>query len=202
MTINTMRLLALAALLSGAAACADAGVTEPAAAAAGPSQVAVAAPACVKFGPMPPVGTQWGAPAGHVPGSLVHTEATINVTTHNFFHPGGGFSFDRVRLEPALAVGIGSGNVAHFINLSLRFNFMAAGGWQPNLIRFRYLDLGGHENIAINGALFIGDMSVWPAFLGGANITVFPTYVEITGPVNTLQIGGQEWFVDDLCAWP
>lgn len=196
-----MRILLLAAALP-LAACSDAGLTDPAPRPAGPSRVAVAAPpACVKFGPMPAAWTVWGAPAGHVPGSLVHTEATIDVRVQRFVTPAA-VLFNQARLEPAAAIGWGSFNSLHLIDISTVYHFMAAGGWVPNFVRFRYQDLGGIENLAINGTLYVGDIALAPAVLGGASVVVTPGVVDITGPVTDLLIGGHNFRVDDLCAAP
>lgn len=198
--MKTIRLLPLAAVTMLAAACADT-ATEPAAAPAGPSSVVGAAPACVTFGPNPPAWTVWGAPAGHVPGSLVHVENSIAVTVDPFNAPGGPF-FNQARLEPAAVIGWGTLNSLHLTNISTTYHFMAAGGWVPNNIRFLYRDLGAIENLAINGALYVGDITGAPAVLGGASVFVGTGVVSITGPVNRLTIGGQDFRVENVCAAP
>lgn len=199
--MKTPRLLALTALLPLAAACSDQGVTETATATAGPSAVVAAAPACVTFGPNPPAWTVWGAPVGQAPGTVVHNELSIDVSVERLVVAGGAL-YNQVRLEPQAAIGWGSFNSARHIDIATRYHFMAAGGWVPNRVRFRYLDLGGVENLAINGALYVGNLAGAPAALGGAAVVVTPTVVDITGPVTDLRIGGQNLRVDDVCAAP
>ena len=198
--MKTMRFLALAAVPMLAAACADA-PTHPAAAPAEPLAVAVPPLACVKFGPMPPAGTMWGAPAGHVPGDLVFTENTIDVTVETFVTPAA-LVFGQARLEPAAVIGWGSLNSVHLDDLSTRYHFMAAGGWVPGQVGFQFHDLGGIENLSVNGALYVGNLAGAPAVLGGANVVVGAGVVTITGPVVSMTIGGDNLRVDNVCAAP
>lgn len=192
--------LALASLLPLAAACADAAVTEPQAAAAGPSAVVGPAPACVTFGPNPPPGTVWGTPF-HPAGTMVHSENSIRVSVDPLTLPGGAV-YNAARLEDAAMIGWGTLNSLYMRRISTTYHFMAAGGWVPNQVRFQYRDLGGLENLNINGALHVGDISTAPAFLGGAAVTVGPGWVNITGPVHRLLIGGESFRVDNVCAAP
>lgn len=198
--MKTIRIVPLAALLSFAAACADA-VTEPAATPAEPSAVAVPPLACVKFGPMPPAGTIWGAPNGNIPGDVVLTESTIDVSVERFL-AGGVIFFGGARLEPAALIGWGWQNSVHLMDLNLRYHFMAAGGWVLSQVQFNYLDLGGVENLAVNGALYVGNLAGAPAVLGGANVVVGAGAVTITGAVTDLVVGGQNLRVDNVCAAP
>jgi hypothetical protein len=199
--MKTPHLLAFAALLPLAAACSDQSVTESAAAPAEPSAVMAAPPACVTFGPNPPPWTVWGAPVAQAPGTVVHNELSIDVSVERLVVPGGAL-YNQVRVEPAAAIGWGTFNSARHIDIATRYHFMAAGGWVPNHVRFRYQDLGGIENLAINGALYVGNLAGAPGGLGGAAVVVTPTFVDITGPVTDLRIGGQNLRVDDVCAAP
>jgi hypothetical protein len=200
--MKTIRILALAAL-SLAAACADAAVTEPSATPAGPSRVAVPPVACVTFGPAPAAWTVWGAPAGDPVGTVVHVENTIPVTVQRLALPGGGWIYDHAQLEPAAAIGWGTFNSVRMLDISTEYHFMAAGGWVPTHVRFLYQDLGGIENLAVNGALYVGDIAFAPAVLGGANVVVGAGVVDIAGgPINNVRIGGRNFRVDDVCAAP
>jgi hypothetical protein len=197
--MKTFHRLALAALLP-LAACADQSVTETAAAPADPSSVMAARPACVTFGPAPAAWTVWGVPAGHGPGTLVHVENTIDVTVDPLTTGGGAVLFNQARLEPQAAIGWGTANSLHLNDISTTYHFMAAGGWVPGNVRFQYQDMGGVENLAVNGALYVGNIAFAPAVLGGANVVVGPNTVDITGPVTDLLIGGQDLRVDNVCA--
>jgi hypothetical protein len=199
--MKTPHLLAIAALLPLAAACSDQSVTETAAAPAEPSAVMAAPPACVTFGPNPVPWTVWGAPVAQAPGTVVHSELSIDVSVHPLVLPGGPvYSF--ARLEPAAAIGWGSFNSLRMVDISTHYHFMAAGGWTPGRVRFHYRDMGAIENVAINGVLYVGDISAVPAGLAGLAVVVTPTFVDITGPVTDLRIGGENLRVEDVCAAP
>ncbi|HYW13929.1 MAG TPA: hypothetical protein VE871_18340 [Longimicrobium sp.] len=201
------RNLGLAVLLcAAAAACGDDTGTQ--ATAAGPS-LAGGAPLCVKFTPPPP-GTIWGSPVGHVPGQLVHTENAIDVLVQPFHWLGGGGSFNYAEIDlPPVA--FGSGQVALTNNINLQFYFGNIT-WIPTKVYFDYLDLGGHENLSVNGsAFYIGDIAAAPPVLGGRNVNVtsFPVFGGTTGRVTIwggsikhITTGGQEYYIDNVCAVP
>ena len=81
-------------------------------------------------------------------------------------------------------------------------------GFIPRRVTLAYLDLGGNENISVNGdpfPAFIGELANAPPAMGGANVVVTPSSggagkVEIDGAVFILKIGGQEFWLDDVCA--
>ncbi|HST62702.1 MAG TPA: hypothetical protein VLK84_28610 [Longimicrobium sp.] len=201
--MKTPHRLALAALLPLAAACSDQSVTETATAPAGPSAVVGVPPTCVTFGPNPPSGTVWGVPAGNAPGTVVHVENSIDVSVDRLALPGGVFVYDLARLEDAALIGWGTLNSVHMRDISTTYHFMAAGGWVPMRVRFQYQDLGAVENLAVNGALYVGNIAAAPAALGGATVVVGPGWVDISGaPINTVRIGGQNFRVDNVCATP
>jgi len=73
---------------------------------------------------------------------------------------------------------------------------------------FNYADFGGNVNLRVNGALAnVADLSAVPAVLGGVGVVVtrinlfgyhFGT-VTLNGVINGFTVGGQEFFVDDVC---
>src|SRR4029079_3374402 len=72
-----------------------------------------------------------------------------------------------------------------------------------------YLDLGGTENLAVNGsAVFVGDIAAAPPAIGGVavSVTAGPVpggtrgTVVLTGNITSLRIGGQELWIDNICA--
>lgn len=195
---KTLRMLALAALPL-LAACADA-VTAPAAAPAGPSAVVGGAPACLNFDWLAP-GETWGGLVGHNTGDMVHSESSVDVTVE-LFYSGVLALFDHSRAEDATLTGWGSGMHLHLQRISTRYDFMVYGGWTPGHVRFRYRDNGRTENLAVNGAVYMGDISRAPAVLGGASVIVNPGTVDVIGAVNELVIGGDDLWVDDVCATP
>ena len=76
-------------------------------------------------------------------------------------------------------------------------------------VTFEFLDYGGTENLQVNGAtLHIGNLETFPYNVApGVTMTV-TTYpvgpairaeVVLTGDVQTLLVGGQEFFIDEIC---
>jgi hypothetical protein len=96
----------------------------------------------------------------------------------------------------------GSGNEIQVSNVNLVFK--PAAPW-PGL-RIRFGEFGGNINLAVNGVRRNeADFSVLNgANIGGAQITVITGAanrgeIVVAGTVNEFAIGGQEFFIDDLC---
>lgn len=173
---------------------------------AGPS-LAVTPPACVEFGPPPAAGTVWGAPAAHVPGQTVHVENSVRVLVQ-VFQPFGAFNLARVQLPP---VAFANGQAANTNNINLQFLFNNLG-WTANRVYFSFLDQGGFENLGVNmSPYYIGQLAAAPAMVGGRNVSVATVAVPggvrghvrmWGGPINDITVGGQELWVDKVCAEP
>jgi hypothetical protein len=93
-------------------------------------------------------------------------------------------------------------------NINLEFDFGNIG-FVPREVSFEFLDLGGFENISVNGSsIFVGDLSAVPSPMGGINISVSTTPVTggkkgiviLTGAVQKIRVGGLEFWIDNLCA--
>jgi hypothetical protein len=169
--------------------------------AAGANQV------CVDFELPLAVGTQYGAPAGQHNGDVVFTTNGIPVSVHDFDFLGGGGTFNLARIELA-PLPFGNGQSIRTNNINLEFDFSNIG-FTPKEVRFEFLDLGGIKNISVNGSpIFIGDLPAAPNPIGGVNISVTTTpvaggkkgLVVLTGAVQKLRVGGQEFWLDNVCA--
>src|SRR5262249_2247584 len=113
---------------------------------------------CVNFEAPFTVGDQYGAPAGHHSGDVVFTSNGIPVSVHDFAFSGGGGTFNLAKIDVA-PVPFGSGQSMRTNNINLEFDFGAIG-FAPREVRFEFLDLGGVENISVNGSpIFVGDLS-------------------------------------------
>lgn len=165
---------------------------------------------CVDFEPPLIVGTQYGTPANS-PGDLVFTTNNIPVLVYDFVFGGGGGTFNFAQIDPAVTtpVAFGNGQIINTNNINLEFDFSGLG-FQTNQVTFDFLDLGGLENISINGSPVIADeLSAVPSPIGGVNLTVNATpfsggqsgTATLTGAVTTLRIGGQEFWMDNVCAF-
>jgi hypothetical protein len=170
-----------------------------------------AASACVTFEPPLLLGTLYGAPAAQVSGDLAFTSSGVSVYVYKFFLPGGGSAFNRAYIDFA-PVAFSPGQSIRTNNINLLFDWSAVG-FNVTQVKLSYLDLGGAENLAVNGSgVYVGDIAAAPAFLGGAAITVTQSpvppprsgklgTVTIRGSsLRTLLIGGQELWIDSVCA--
>jgi hypothetical protein len=166
--------------------------------------------ACVDFDPPLAMGTQFGGPAGNPPGQVVLvTPEGIKMAVQVFKYIGAGSAFNRARIElPPVA--FGSGQVLRSSNINLEFDF-AGVGFAVSRVELQYLDLGGFENLAVNGQpvpVFSGELTTVPSPIGNVNVVVTSAPVTggktgsvlLLGPINKLTIGGQELWIDSICA--
>jgi len=210
-----MQLRALAFALGAAAAVAACGpddqpVTGAETAAARGLALAAPAPVCVFFN-VPPLWTVFGAPVGTPMGAVVWVENGIPVSARRFLQMGGAWSFNWMRIEPVPAVfTLGAGQTDHTNNINAGFDFTGLG-FPVNKVTFNWLNLGGYENLSVNGSpIFVGQLSAPPAFLGGAGVATAWGFVAggkqgtttLTGPINRILVGGQEEWLDNVCAYP
>lgn len=170
------------------------------------SRKAGAREVCVTFEAPLVVGTQYGAPAGQHAGDAIFTSNGIVVSVQDFMFTGGGgtFNLGQVDLAPAL----NASQTMRTNNINLGFDFGAIG-FVPARVQFEFLDLGGSENLSVNGStVFAGDISAAPATLGGATVTVSTTpapggkkgIVTLSGAISRFMVGGQEFWIDNVCA--
>lgn len=162
---------------------------------------------CVDFELPLTVGTQYGAPAGNHPGDIIFTSNGIPVSVHDFNFSGGGGTFNVATIALA-PVPFGAGQSMNTNNINLEFDFSTLG-FVPKEVSFDFLDLGGFENLSVNGSpIVVGELSSVPTTIGGVNISVSTTPVTggktgtaiLTGAVKTLRVGGQEFWIDNVCA--
>ena len=172
-----------------------------------PSQ---AQPVCVNFGPPPPAGTMYGAPVGQVSGDLAFTVNAIDAYVYNFSLLPAGTAFNRA-LTSMAPVSL-PGQSLRTIYINMLFDLRSLG-FVVRKVTLSYLDLGGYENLAVNGSgVYRGQLAAAPAVLGNANVSVTSAAtpppvsgrtgtVTITGPdIESFMIGGQELWIDNVCA--
>lgn len=119
------------------------------------------------------------------------------------------FGFAKVENAPA---GFGSGHVLRLNNSTFLYNGIAGA---TGKIKFEYLDLGGVQNLSINGVLFVGKLlaAVSSPILSPTGVVVSVTSFPITPPasgvkgvvtlsgqIKSFGIGGQEFYIDNLCS--
>ena len=207
-----MQLRALAfALAAAVAACGpnDQPVTGATAAAPRPA-LAAPAPVCVRFN-VPALGALFGAPVGTPIGAVVFVENAIPVSVDRFLQVTGAWTYNWMRIENAPGVfTLAAGKTGHTNNINAGFDFTGVG-FPVNKVTFHWLNLGGYENLSVNGSpIFVGQLSVPPPVLGGAAVATAWAPVAggkqgtttLTGPITKILVGGQEEWLDDICAYP
>ncbi|HEX6750026.1 MAG TPA: hypothetical protein VF092_22220 [Longimicrobium sp.] len=210
MHARTLSLALLAAASLAACGRADQPLTGADRTPVGP-RAAPLAPVCVSFD-VPALGALFGAPVGTPPGSVVWTENGIPVSVHKFFLAGGGSAFNWLRIENAPAsFTLGAGKTGHTNNINVGFDFTALP-FVPSGVKFNFLHLGGYENLQVNtSGVFIGPLTAPPTPWGGVNVTsswapvpggAQGTVTLSGGSVKWLMVGGQELWLDDVCAYP
>jgi len=153
------------------------------------------------------VGDAWGSPFGDLPGDLIFIEDGISVVIGEFDF-GGGTSFNFCEVIPAAVFpGFGAGRAMAMNNVVNKYDIGSAAGTVAQ-VTFEYVDLGGDENLLVNGGpLQIGDLHTFVNPAPGVTISVatFPIpgglrgEVTLTGDVQVLVVGGQEFAIDEIC---
>jgi hypothetical protein len=161
---------------------------------------------CVTF-ETPALGTQYGFGV-NVPTELVLVEDDIPVVVHEFLWTTGG-TFGTGRIDPAFS-GFGFSQVCGTNNMNLMFYFTNLG-FPATSVSLEFADLGGYENISVNGQpVFVGELTAAPSAIAPGvfmQVTVSPVTggqrgrLALIGPVDSLLIGGQEFWMDNVCAW-
>jgi len=153
------------------------------------------------------VGDAWGAPFGHSPGDFMFAEDGIPVFIDEYQATSGGWFFNYCEVTNAL-MGFGTSRVMNINNVVNKYD-IAASGIVSTKVTFEYLDLGGTENLEVNGAFrYVGEMAAAPAAIApGVTCSIITWAVpggqrgEVTliGQVDKLIAGGQEFWIDDIC---
>ncbi len=158
---------------------------------------------CVTF-ETPAIGTEYGTPAGQSPGDLALVANGIRVTVENFLWTNGGGAFGSARVvasSPAFGV---DAQYLGVNNINVEFDFTGLP-FTPSAVTFFFRDQGGNENLSINGdpaPVFAGELTAAPTPLGGVSFVTAPPSATLTGSVERLRVGGQEFSLDQVCARP
>jgi hypothetical protein len=185
-------------------------------AAAAPAQPAPPpVPICIDFEAPPfALGTRYGRPVGHLPGDLAFISQNVRVTVETFRQLPAGAAFEVAQIvNPPRP--FASGQSLRSNNIGLQFDFRNVG-FQPKRVSLYFLDMGGYENLAVNGnpvPVYAGELAAAPTPIAGVTVAVATTplppptsgktgTLELVGPVQTFRIGGQELWIDKVCAEP
>lgn len=150
----------------------------------------------------------YGTNNGNNPGDIIFTEDGIPVSIWEFNYTGGGTGFSIASVDSA-SNGFGSGQTMMLSNINANYDF-AATGYLPQQVVFEFIDYGGYENISVNGhTMHIGELTAAPVAIAptvNMAIALLPSaagqrgLVFLNGPVHNLTIGGQEFWIDNICA--
>lgn len=129
----------------------------------------------------------------------------VRVGGEAFHYPWGWTAGGHAAIDGKSRAG-GSGHDVMANNIGLRFDF----GAPVQGVRFRFGEYGGNVNLEINGDLaIVGDFWQLDGLqMGGATIRVIngngsaTGSVELFGRIDTILIGGQELWLDDVCGGP
>jgi hypothetical protein len=166
--------------------------------------------ACVDFEPPLALGTQYGTPAGQAPGTVIFTTNSIPVSIYDFRFTSGGGTFGLAKIDNAPVV-FGQGQSIRSSNINLEFDFTGLG-FPTSQVQFEFLDLGGYENISVDGnpnPIYAGELSAAPNPIGGISHSIITNPVTggsqgtmtFKGAIRNLRIGGQEFWIDNVCVW-
>jgi hypothetical protein len=168
--------------------------------------------ACVTFeAPDFFLGDVFGRPIGQVSGDLAFSSNGIDGYVYNFLTFLGP-AFNRADVVNAPApVAFSPGQSLRTNNINIQFDFTNLP-FTARKVTFLYLDLGGNENLAPNpGGIYVGELSTAPPVLNGANVTVSAvpvpggkrgSVVITAAAVKEVRVGGQELWIDSVCATP
>jgi len=153
------------------------------------------------------VGDIWGAGYGQAPGDYIFDEDGIPVFIEELDW-GSGTGFNHCQVMVPMIPGFGANLVMGINNVCNRYE-IGTLGLVTAAVKFEYADLGGMENLQVNGAtLFIGELNSMPPNVApGVTMSVTTVGVpgglrgEVTllGDVHQLWVGGQEFFIDNIC---
>ena len=156
-----------------------------------------------------PIGTNWGFANGDSPGDIIFGESGVDVSVVEFFD-GAAWSFWNCSIQANdPATGVGSGSVLTYGAVGTSFDFTGLG-MPIQQVTFEFVEYAGVENLIVNGeTLFFGDLHTFPANVA-AGVTMSVDWwpiaggevagrVTLTGDVRKLGLGGQQFYIDNIC---
>ena len=165
-----------------------------------------------------PLGETWGATNGIPQGSYMYTDNGIDLYVDELNSALYGITYvhNMVTVSPWAA--FGTGQVLHTNNATVTFDLDSV---TTDSVCLDILDFGGFEVLEINGVSYssfngYGELAAAPLMLGGVQVQVignpiiqstssgpqtigFNGRLVLHGNVDKLEIGGQEFWVDNLC---
>lgn len=137
-------------------------------------------------------------------GDVIYTEDNVPISIEYFEWPSGGY-FGKVKVISGFD-GFGFSKVIWTANVNLRFDFTQNMA-NVTEVGFEFADLGGFENLSVNGSpVYVGELKDAPDPPGVTlNVNTVPMpggemgTAVLQGEIETLLVGGQEFFIDHIC---
>ncbi len=154
-----------------------------------------------------PLYTQWGGPYGNFPGEVVMVEDGVPMSVEEFYL-GTYTGFNEAMIDLPIS-GFGNVQTLRLNNISVAFDFGGVPG-APTDAYFAYADLGGEENIQVNGGplyeiyqmMDLDGVMVAPGVTMHVSASGIPGghagVVWLEGPVDKFRVGGQEFWIDNV----
>ncbi len=156
----------------------------------------------IDFDSLPPgAPTVFGADSGNAPGDVALTQDGITMTVEEFLL-GSSIGFDRAEIGGVYADNFSTDPLS-LDNISVLFDFTGLGS-NISLVTLEVQDFGvdGGSNLSVNGQMLV-DLSNLPMSVApGVSVTFTDDLMVLSGPISTLQIGGQELGIDTVTAVP
>ncbi len=155
-----------------------------------------------------PLGTLWGDDAGNSPGDDMFVEDGIKVFLQTFSYENGDELFGECQPVMTPHPSFGMQKVMMFNKIS---NFYLIDSLEINTatVSFEILSTGGLNNLKVNnGPLIVEEFPNMPAIVASGVSMVVETFpiaggfralVTLTGNVHELTVGGEGFYLDNLC---
>ena len=161
------------------------------------------------------VGDRWGDVVASAtdhpvpPGGTISSSGSVDFYIDELHTIGGFVGFNYLMADNSISTYTGSGTLLMTNNVTAGFDLSAL---DVDTLCFDFVDMGGSEELTINGSQFLtpsgyGALITAPATLGGVSVSVtgsslgfgFVGSVVLIGDVTDLKIGGQEFWIDNVC---
>lgn len=166
---------------------------------------------CVDFEQPLLAGTRFGSVNGNTISDQIFTQNGIAVTIEEFTQASGNRSFNEAIVDTTMVPG-GTNQSLRLNNVSVRFDVTGLP-FVPSLAEAKYLDFGGIENLSANGDVPLVDHleNLSGGSTGGNSIALTATAngksylsgtIHLQGKIKDLTLGGQEFWIDQVCFAP
>ncbi len=164
-----------------------------------------AEPVCIEFEDPFVLGTVYGPQVGQQEGETIFTTPQKVIGKVQAYQTGNSNAFGGVAFIAQAPQNFGSGNCLQINNIAIQFDYSNSAS-QPTKITLRFLSQGGDQNFSVNDSdTFIGQLAQIPAQMRDVKTSVIMANdrmgtLIMQGDITTFTIGGQEFFIDHVCA--